>query len=136
MKKLPSSIAVLALVASPALAQDYASIPANVRMQVSQKCANRWTDDYSMRAYCVKKDLAGYLELQQLSGQLASPEPTPSPGLARGSARAVFTATPASNGVYYPNCSAARAAGAAPIRIGEPGYARKLDRDGDGVACE
>lgn len=37
---------------------------------------------------------------------------------------------------YYPNCAAARAAGAAPIRAGEPGYSRKLDRDGDGVACE
>ncbi|WP_245269664.1 excalibur calcium-binding domain-containing protein [Ensifer sp. WSM1721] len=34
------------------------------------------------------------------------------------------------------NCTAARAAGAAPIRAGEPGYRRKLDRDGDGVACE
>jgi hypothetical protein len=38
--------------------------------------------------------------------------------------------------VYYPNCTAARAAGAAPIQIGEAGYRRKLDRDGDGVACE
>ena len=38
--------------------------------------------------------------------------------------------------IYYPNCAAARAAGAAPIRLGEPGYSRKLDRDGDGVACE
>lgn len=38
--------------------------------------------------------------------------------------------------VYYPNCAAARAAGAAPIRAGNPGYSRKLDRDGDGVACE
>lgn len=37
---------------------------------------------------------------------------------------------------YYANCSAARAAGAAPIRVGEPGYSRKLDRDGDGIACE
>lgn len=37
---------------------------------------------------------------------------------------------------YFPNCAAARAAGAAPIRAGEPGYARRLDRDGDGVACE
>ena len=36
----------------------------------------------------------------------------------------------------YPNCAAARAAGAAPIRVGEPGYGRHLDRDGDGVACE
>ncbi|CAN7549297.1 excalibur calcium-binding domain-containing protein [Pararhizobium sp. LjRoot238] len=37
---------------------------------------------------------------------------------------------------YFPNCAAARAAGAAPIYAGEPGYRRKLDRDGDGVACE
>jgi hypothetical protein len=39
-------------------------------------------------------------------------------------------------GVYFANCSAARAAGAAPIRRGEPGYAPKLDRDDDGIACE
>ncbi|WP_194954897.1 excalibur calcium-binding domain-containing protein [Sphingopyxis solisilvae] len=38
--------------------------------------------------------------------------------------------------VYYANCSAARAAGAAPVRRGAPGYARHLDRDGDGVGCE
>jgi hypothetical protein len=38
--------------------------------------------------------------------------------------------------VYYPNCAAARAAGAAPVRRGQPGYARHLDRDGDGVGCE
>ena len=38
--------------------------------------------------------------------------------------------------VYYANCSAARAAGAAPIMAGEPGYRSRLDRDGDGVACE
>jgi hypothetical protein len=38
--------------------------------------------------------------------------------------------------VYYPNCAAARAAGAAPVRVGQPGYARHLDRDGDGKGCE
>ncbi|WP_328990264.1 excalibur calcium-binding domain-containing protein [Kribbella sp. NBC_01245] len=37
---------------------------------------------------------------------------------------------------YYANCSEARAAGVAPLYTGEPGYSRKLDRDGDGVACE
>lgn len=39
-------------------------------------------------------------------------------------------------GAYYRNCDAARAAGVAPLYIGEPGYRSKLDRDGDGVACE
>ena len=37
---------------------------------------------------------------------------------------------------YYPNCTAAKAAGAAPLHRGQPGYSTKLDRDGDGVACE
>jgi hypothetical protein len=37
---------------------------------------------------------------------------------------------------YYQNCDAVRAAGAAPIHVGDPGYSRKLDRDGDGVGCE
>lgn len=37
---------------------------------------------------------------------------------------------------YYPNCTAAKAAGAAPLYRGQPGYSTKLDRDGDGVACE
>lgn len=38
--------------------------------------------------------------------------------------------------VYYKNCDAARAAGAAPLRRGDPGYRSELDRDGDGIACE
>ncbi|MFJ6697951.1 excalibur calcium-binding domain-containing protein [Streptomyces sp. NPDC091272] len=38
--------------------------------------------------------------------------------------------------VYFKNCTAVRAADAAPIRTGDPGYANHLDRDGDGVGCE
>ncbi len=41
-----------------------------------------------------------------------------------------------SGGGSYANCSAARAAGAAPVRRGDPGYGAHLDRDGDGVGCE
>ncbi|CAN5616309.1 hypothetical protein BH10PSE14_BH10PSE14_31600 [soil metagenome] len=37
---------------------------------------------------------------------------------------------------YYPNCGGARAAGAAPMVSGTPGYRDSLDRDGDGIACE
>ncbi|MDQ0323826.1 endonuclease YncB(thermonuclease family) [Pararhizobium capsulatum DSM 1112] len=36
----------------------------------------------------------------------------------------------------FPNCAAARAAGAAPVYAGDPGYQPKLDRDHDGVGCE
>ena len=38
--------------------------------------------------------------------------------------------------VTYANCDAVRAAGAAPIHVGDPGYATRLDRDGDGIGCE
>ncbi|GHF48911.1 excalibur calcium-binding domain-containing protein [Streptomyces sp. NRRL_ISP-5395] len=41
-----------------------------------------------------------------------------------------------STSAYYKNCDAVRAAGVAPIRSGQPGYGRHLDRDGDGVGCE
>ncbi|MEU8132286.1 excalibur calcium-binding domain-containing protein [Streptodolium elevatio] len=52
-------------------------------------------------------------------------EPTPEP-----------EPTPEEESVYYKNCKAAKDAGAAPVRIGQPGYGRHLDSDGDGVGCE
>ncbi|HEX2575741.1 MAG TPA: excalibur calcium-binding domain-containing protein [Aquihabitans sp.] len=36
----------------------------------------------------------------------------------------------------YANCTEARNAGVTPLYAGDPGYAPKLDRDGDGIACE
>ena len=36
----------------------------------------------------------------------------------------------------FANCTEAWAAGAAPVHIGDPGYAPKLDRDSDGIGCE
>ncbi|WP_372595183.1 DUF1524 domain-containing protein [Actinotalea sp.] len=56
-------------------------------------------------------------------------EPTPSPDPAPASSAPT---TP----VYYANCTAARAAGAAPLHLGEPGYRTRLDGDKDGIACE
>jgi endonuclease YncB( thermonuclease family) len=37
---------------------------------------------------------------------------------------------------YYRNCKDARAAGAAPLYRGKPGYRPEMDGDGDGIACE
>lgn len=51
----------------------------------------------------------------------AAPEPAPAP------------APPA---VSYANCTEVRAAGAAPIYAGQPGWEDKFDRDKDGVGCE
>jgi len=46
------------------------------------------------------------------------------------------TTTTVAKTVSYSNCTAAKAAGAAPLYRGDPGYSSKLDRDGDGIACE
>jgi hypothetical protein len=57
-------------------------------------------------------------------------------GLAALIRGALLGAGAANADVYYKNCSEARAAGAAPIYQGQPGYRPGLDRDGDGIACE
>ncbi|WP_307857129.1 GmrSD restriction endonuclease domain-containing protein [Pseudarthrobacter albicanus] len=68
----------------------------------------------------------------------AAPAPAqqgaPAPGLVPAQAPVPVAPVPAA--AYYANCAAVRAAGAAPIRAGQPGYSSKLDRDGDGVGCE
>ncbi len=53
-----------------------------------------------------------------------------------GSAPVIEPEPEATVSTYYDNCSAARDAGAAPVRAGDPGYGRHLDRDGEGVGCE
>jgi micrococcal nuclease len=60
------------------------------------------------------------------NGGTGSASDTPSPSVAGKSA----------TGAYFASCTAARAAGVTPLHRGEPGYRAKLDRDGDGVACE
>jgi len=40
------------------------------------------------------------------------------------------------SGWSYRNCREARAAGAAPLYRGEPGYGAHMDGDNDGIACE
>jgi hypothetical protein len=50
--------------------------------------------------------------------------------------RVVVPARQPSRTEPFANCAAARAAGAAPVHRGDPGYGPRLDGDGDGVACE
>jgi hypothetical protein len=78
-------------------------------------------------------------------GQPVAPDPThaptrvdqnlPEPPSASASPQSLVGAT-GSSSTYYANCDAVRAAGAAPIHVGDPGYSRRLDRDGDGIGCE
>lgn len=63
------------------------------------------------------------LETKASAPVLEAPAPKPAPA-------------PAPSDVVYKNCSEVRAAGAAPIRVGDPGFSTKFDGDGDGVGCE
>ncbi|MDO4918163.1 DUF1524 domain-containing protein [Kocuria sp.] len=58
-------------------------------------------------------------------------EPAAGAGGAAGSAQRAQT-----GGEPFARCADARAAGAAPLYAGSPGYSSELDGDGDGVACE
>jgi hypothetical protein len=59
-----------------------------------------------------------------------APAPTTQPAPVPSSAPAPAPGTP------FENCAAARAAGAAPVHRGEPGYGPHLDGNNDGVGCE
>lgn len=65
----------------------------------------------------------------------ASTAPSPD-SVSKFEDNSTFDNKPASSSQAYRNCAAARAAGAAPVRLGEPGYGPHLDRDNDGVGCE
>lgn len=57
-------------------------------------------------------------------------------GTAREPAQLYDAPTRTDRAVSFGSCAAARAAGYSRMKTGEPGYSRRLDRDGDGVACE
>ena len=62
----------------------------------------------------------------KVAGSVATPAPARPPAPGPG----------APPSVHYDDCDAVRAAGADPIREGDPGYSLELDPDGDGVGCE
>ncbi|MFD7625921.1 excalibur calcium-binding domain-containing protein [Streptomyces sp. NPDC059851] len=69
----------------------------------------------------------------------ATLRPSKAPATPTASAPKPAASTPVTSGggsVVYKSCAEAKAAGAAPIRRGQPGYSRTLDRDNDGVACD
>jgi len=46
------------------------------------------------------------------------------------------TSSQSESSVFYSGCREVRAAGAAPLHRGQPGYREGMDGDGDGIACE
>lgn len=67
---------------------------------------------------------------------LIAPDVAERLGRASASAPVMNAVTAAPAAVYYENCDAVRAAGAAPILDGTDGYRAGLDSDSDGIGCE
>lgn len=89
----------------------------------------------------VLTDVAGLTATASCSYTWNAPQPVlaPVPAPVVGSTSANSgggSAAVSDTGAYYQNCDAVRAAGAAPIYPGDPGFQSKFDRDDDGVGCE
>lgn len=78
-----------------------------------------------LRAKGVPQGGRGFEGARDTRPRVISPQPRP---------MAISEELPAQQ--PFRSCAAARAAGAAPLHRGDPGYGAWLDRDGDGVACE
>ena len=83
--------------------------------------------DTQIEATTGVQSLGNFDEVDAIDTPPMTVEPEPEP---------IIEPEPEPRFVYYRNCSAARAAGAAPVYRGDPGYASHLDRDNDGIGCE
>jgi len=72
----------------------------------------------------------------QLPADYRAAHPTPRPRNTPATTSVQPRAVSPPSGVYYSGCREARAAGAAPLYRGQPGYRPEMDGDGDGIACE
>lgn len=87
----------------------------------------RWVELFKHLQTDARESIRGFWAAEELT-----PIPTPT------SKPAQPTPTPTSipDNVSYKSCAEVKAAGKAPLYKGDPGYSTKLDRDGDGIACE
>ncbi|WP_080604466.1 excalibur calcium-binding domain-containing protein [Sphingobium yanoikuyae] len=69
------------------------------------------------------------------AAELDAQQPADRGSTSRPQPQTVATSTNTSTWSYR-NCREARAAGAAPLHRGQPGYGAHMDGDGDGIACE
>ena len=72
----------------------------------------------------------------QMPADYRAAHPRPGMKFPPDAQRAARARPPGPTGVFYRNCKEAWAAGAAPLRRGQPGYRAEMDGDGDGIACE
>lgn len=97
-------------------------------------CGLLLTSGILVAKYGMPQGLPSFSSAQDQSSSYNSPDNPWAIGAERNDS--IRRAVGSNRHVYFRYCSEARAAGAAPIYRGQPGYASHLDRDGDGIACE
>jgi hypothetical protein len=108
---------------------DWVSIKARWTMSMDQSEYGRIRN--LLKGQCAGTTIAPFEVVLSTVGAKGPPASAPASTVAF-----VDPGTGGGGSVYYKNCDAARAAGAAPLHRGDPGYRPGLDRDDDGVACE
>ncbi len=104
-------------------------IAVKYRWKLAVNAAEKSALTTDLTTYCISNDWVRTPATPNIKALV--PKPKPHTGGGRGSSSG------GSSSVYYKNCDAVRAAGKAPLYAGQPGYETpRLDRDGDGVACE
>ncbi|MGC5342244.1 excalibur calcium-binding domain-containing protein [Streptomyces sp. DT24] len=95
------------------------------------------SDEFTYRVTVKGKPALTGTAVVSITVTAPTPTPSPTPEVSKApAAKPKPKRTETKDSVYYKNCDAVRAAGAAPIHRGQPGFAAHLDRDGDGVGCE
>jgi septal ring factor EnvC (AmiA/AmiB activator) len=117
------------------LSEENAELTAeNREMQSAQSALERDQEELSSALEGLESRLAEVEEREQAVAAAEAQLVAVAPPAAEPAPAPPAPAPPAT--AYYDNCTAARNAGAAPVRVGDPGYGPHLDRDGDGIACE
>lgn len=119
--------------AEKAAAEKAAADKAAAELAAAQKAAaEKAAADAAAAAQAAAEQAA-----RDAAARQAVPVPAPAAPVAPAPAPApAAPVAPAPAAVYYENCTAARAAGAAPVYAGSPGYGTHLDRDRDGIGCD
>ena len=118
---------------------DPANDPTRAQSEPSYLLAPTEDADQSAEAVAEEAAAAGMLAAQEAGEAAAEATAAASVAVTEEPPAPAYLAEPAAEPeeyVYWRNCSHARSAGAAPVRVDDPGYRAGLDRDGDGIGCE
>ncbi|SCC23832.1 excalibur calcium-binding domain-containing protein [Bacillus thuringiensis] len=97
---------------------------ADEQARKQQEEQKRQADEQARKQQEEQKRIADEQARKQQEEQKKAPQAQTQPAVSNNS------------NVTYANCAAVKSAGKAPLYRDQPGYSSKLDRDGDGVACE